>query len=68
MGWKSLDFTFKKNTLAPKYIGMKANNAICKYYLKGVKLSFASQIKKIEYKKYFGKLGLTIILNINLKV
>ena len=46
-----LDFTFEKKTLAPKYIGVKANNAICKYYLKGVKLSFASQIKKIEYKK-----------------
>ena len=53
-----LDFTFKKNTLAPKYIGMKANNAICKYYLKGVKLSFASQIKKIEYKKYFWEIRL----------
>ena len=32
---------------------MKANNALCKYYLKGVKLSFASQITNIEYKKYF---------------
>ena len=48
-----LDFTFEKKPLTPKYIGMKANNAICKYYLRGIKLSFASQIKKIIYKKYF---------------
>ncbi|MDC0937778.1 hypothetical protein OAR56_02130 [Pelagibacteraceae bacterium] len=37
---------------------MKANNAICKYYLKGVKLSFASQITKIEYKKDFWEIML----------
>jgi len=54
-----LDFTFEKKSLTPKYIGMKANNAICKYYLKGVKLSFASQIKKIEYKKYFWEILLS---------
>ena len=48
-----LDFTFEKKPLTPKYIGMKANNAICKFYLKGVKLSYASQVTKIEYKKYF---------------
>tara|TARA_B110000211_G_C14042259_1_gene537290 strand:- start:217 stop:1179 length:963 start_codon:yes stop_codon:yes gene_type:complete len=46
-----LDFTFEKKPLTSKYIGLKANNALCKYYLKGVKLSCASQIKKIEYKK-----------------
>ncbi|MDC0619006.1 NAD(P)-binding protein [Pelagibacteraceae bacterium] len=54
-----LDFTFEKKTLAPKYIGTKANNAICKYYLKGIKLSFASQIKKIEYKNYFWEILLS---------
>ena len=54
-----LDFTFEKKPLAQKYIGMKANNAICKYYLKGIKLSFASQIKKIEYKKYFWEILLS---------
>ena len=54
-----LDFTFEKKTLTPKYVGTKANNAICKYYLKGIKLSFASQIKKIEYKKYFWEIFLS---------
>ena len=54
-----LDLTFEKKLLAPKYIGMKGNNAICKYYLKGVKLSFASQITKIEYKKYFWEIKLS---------
>jgi len=54
-----LDFTFEKKPLAQKYIGMEANNAICKYYLKGIKLSFASQIKKIEYKKYFWEILLS---------
>ena len=59
--WKGnhLDFTFKKKPSAPKYIGMKANNAICKYYLKGVELFFASQITKIEYKKYFWEIVLS---------
>jgi renalase len=46
-----LDFTFEKKPLASKYIGVKANNALSKYYLKGVKISFASKITKIKYKK-----------------
>ena len=31
-----LDFTFEKKTLNPKYIGVKANNALSKYYLKNL--------------------------------
>ena len=58
-----LDFTFEKKTVAPKYIGLKANNALSKHYLKGIKLSLASQIIKIEYKKYFWE----IILDDNSK-
>ena len=58
-GGNHLDFTFEKKPLATKYIGVKANNALCKYYLKGVKLSFASQITKIEYKKYFWEIMLS---------
>ena len=54
-----LDFTFEKKLLAPKYIGIKANNAISKYYLEGIKLSFASQIIKVEYKKYFWEIMLS---------
>ena len=47
-----LDFTFEKKTLKPKYIGVKANNALSKYYLKNIKTSFSSQIIKIDHKKY----------------
>ena len=53
-----LDFTFEKKNIAPKYIGLKANNALSKYYLKNANLSFASQITKIEYKKYFWEITL----------
>ena len=48
-----LDFTFKNKQSISKYIGLKANNALSKYFLKGIKVSFASQIKKIKYNKYF---------------
>ncbi|MDC0511938.1 NAD(P)-binding protein [bacterium] len=53
-----LDFTFEKKTLTPKYIGMKANNALSKYYLKNIKTSFSSKIIKIKYKKYFWEITL----------
>jgi len=58
-----LDFTFEKRPLTPKYIGVKANNAISKYYLKGIKSSFDSQITRIKYKKYFWE----VVLNDNSK-
>ena len=54
-----LDFTLEKKQLNLKYIGFKANNALSKFYLKGVKLSLDSKIKKIEYKKYFWEIILT---------
>ena len=53
-----LDFTFEKKTLTPKYIGVKANNALSKYYLKNIKTSFSSQIVKIEHKKNFWEITL----------
>jgi predicted NAD/FAD-dependent oxidoreductase len=53
-----LDFTFEKKTLTPKYIGVKANNALSKYYLKNIKTSFSSQIVKIKHKKYFWEITL----------
>ena len=52
-----------KKTPALRYIGVKANNAISKYYLKGIKVNFASQIIGIKYKKYFWE----IILDDNSK-
>ena len=54
-----LDFTFENKPLTPKYIGVKANNAICKYYLKKIKLFFGSQITKIEYKKKIWEITLS---------
>ncbi|MDC0477157.1 NAD(P)-binding protein [Pelagibacteraceae bacterium] len=53
-----LDFTFEKKKLTPKYIGLKANNALCKYYLKNIRTSFSSQIVKIVHKKYFWEIAL----------
>jgi renalase len=53
-----LDFTFKKKKITSKYIGVKANNALSKYYLKNIKTSFSSQIVKIEHKKYFWEITL----------
>ena len=55
-----LDFTFKTKSNSIKYIGTKGNNAISKYQLKNIKQSFASQIIRIERKKYL-KLGMGII-------
>ena len=53
-----LDFTFEKKPNNVKYIGLKGNNALIKYQLKGIKQFFTSQIIKIEYKKYFWKITL----------
>jgi len=53
-----LDFTFEKKPNNTKYIGVKGNNALVKYQLKGIKQFFTSQIIKIEYKKYFWKITL----------
>ena len=50
-GGRSSNKRFKKNSI--KYIGTKGNNAISKYQLKNIKQSFASQIIRIERKKYF---------------
>ena len=54
-----IDYTFKKKLLIPKYIGLTANNALSKYYLRGIKLSLESQIIKIKYKKYFWEITLS---------
>ena len=53
-----LNFNFKDKPLSSKYIGYKANNALSKFYLKGIKLSLSSQIVKIRYKKYFWEVTL----------
>ena len=53
-----LDFTFEKKPFSSKYIGRRANNDLVKYNLKNIKQSFASQIEKIDFKKYFWEITL----------
>ena len=48
-----LDFTFEKKDISEKFIGMKGNNFISKYYTKKIKISFLSTVKKIFNNKYF---------------
>ena len=53
-----LDFTFEKKPFSIKYIGKRANNDLVKYNLKNIKLSFASSIEKVNFKKYFWEITL----------
>jgi renalase len=46
-----LDFAFKAKDNNLKYIGVKANNHICKYQLKKIKQNYFAHISKIIYKK-----------------
>ena len=54
-----LDFTFEKKEVSEKFIGVKGNNFISKYYTKKIKISFQSTVKTILNNKYFWE----IILN-----
>ena len=53
-----VDFSFERKFNNLKYIGVKGNNALIKYQLKGIKQFFTSQIIKIEHKKYFWEIKL----------
>jgi len=44
-----LDFTFEKKDEAPKFIGVKGNNAIPKYLIKNIKANFQSIITNIKF-------------------
>ena len=44
-----LDFTFEKKDGAPKYIGVKGNNAIPKYLIKNIKANFQSIVTNIKF-------------------
>ena len=48
-----LDFTFKKKDFSEKFIGVKGNNFISKYYTKKIKKSFQSLAKSIYNNKFF---------------
>ena len=53
-----LDFTFEKKDISEKFIGMKGNNFISKYYTKKIKISFQSTVKTIFNNKYFWEIRL----------
>ena len=62
-----LDFTFEKKDISEKFIGMKGNNFISKYYTKKIKKSFQSSVKSIFNNKYFWEIKLDNGENIQAK-
>ena len=62
-----LDFTFEKKDKSEKFIGMKGNNFISKYYTKKIKKSFQSPVKSIFNNKYFWEIKLDSGENIQAK-
>ncbi len=53
-----LDFTFEKKEISEKFIGMKGNNFISKFYTKKIKKNFLSSVKSIFYNKFFWEIKL----------
>ena len=53
-----LDFTFEKKENKKKFIGVKGNNVISKFYTKNIRKNFQSPIKSIFYNKYFWEIKL----------
>ena len=53
-----LDFTFEKKETSEKFIGVKGNNFISKFYTKKIKKSFQSSVKSIFNNKYFWEIKL----------
>ena len=62
-----LDFTFEKKEISEKFIGMKGNNFISKFYTKKIKKSFQSSVKTIFNNKYFWEIRLDNGENIQAK-
>ena len=62
-----LDFTFEKKEISEKFIGMKGNNFISKFYTKKIKKSFQSSVKSILNNKYFWEIYLNNGENIQAK-
>ena len=63
-----MDFTFEKKPHSIKYIGKKANNDICKYNLRGIKKTFASQITKINFKDNYWEIKIKDGSNYQLQI
>ncbi len=62
-----LDFTFEKKEISEKFIGMKGNNFISKFYTRKIKISFQSSVKTIFNNKYFWEVRLDNGENIQAK-
>ena len=62
-----LDFTFEKKDIFEKFIGVKGNNFISKYYIKKINKSFQSSVKSIFNNKYFWDIYLDNGKNIQAK-
>ena len=57
-GGNHIDFSFKKQSLSAKYIGLKGNNAISKFNLKKIKQHYNASVKKILFRKNYWELRL----------
>ena len=62
-----LDFTFEKKNELPKYIGVKANNAIPKYLIKNIKANFQSLIRNIKFNDSYWEITINNKEKINFK-
>ena len=62
-----LDFTFKKKEELPKYIGVKANNAIPKYFIKNIKANFQSLVTNIKFNDNYWEITINNKDKINFK-
>ena len=59
-----LDFTFEKKEISEKFIGMKGNNFISKFYTKKIKKSFQSSVKSIfKFDIFFSRYFPAIFFN-----
>jgi len=62
-----LDFTFEKKDETPKYIGVKANNAIPKYLIKNTKANFKSLVTNIKFNDSYWEITINNKEKINFK-
>ncbi len=64
---KHLDFSFEKKDIFEKFIGVKGNNFISKFYTKKINKNFQSSVKSIINNKYFWDIYLDNDKNIQAK-
>ena len=62
-----LDFAFEKKNKSPKYIGVKANNAIPKYLILNIKANYQSLVTNIKFNDNFWQITINNKDKINFK-